>query len=145
MATAVKDKGTTAAETEANGTATAAQDEQAKRVRAAKPTYGIKKVTKLPENAKIKRGPSNRNTYRDLLLPVTLDESLWGEWLEVATFNTQAGARMKMKEMEKAGVEGLGVLADGFTWEFAARRLVEETAEGERKYSVLYAKCEPNT
>jgi hypothetical protein len=130
-------------------------DERAKRTRAAKPSYSLKRVTALPENVKAKRKPVEKNTYRDLLLPAVEDENLWDEWLEIATFNTATGARMKMKQFEKGEVEAPG---EGFEWEFAARRLTRPEGEGKgeptgakdkdgddvmEKYSVLYAKCQP--
>lgn len=102
--------------------------------RAAAPTYGLAVVDgDLPEQAKIRRGGGGggRQVYKALLDGVVADQDLWGQWIEVATFNVGAGAKSAAKAIE----QGERHMPDG-EWTITYRRL---DGEDGARISKLYA------
>lgn len=101
-----------------------------KRTRKPGPTYALTKLDTLPENVKTER--TSRQVYMELLQPIVEDEDNWGEWFQVAEFNTASGAKDAAKQI-KAGKRDV----PGGEWEFEYRRLQRDDGE---KYSILAAR-----
>lgn len=109
---------------------TASVDNTPKRTRKPGPTYAITKLDTLPENTKAQR--TSRQVYLELLQPIVEDEDNWGEWFQVAEFNTISGA----KDAAKAIKNGDRDVPEG-EWEFEYRRLTRDNGD---RYSILAAR-----
>lgn len=101
-----------------------------KRTRRPGPKYALTKLDALPDNTKAER--TSRQVYVELLQPITEDEDNWGEWFQVAEFNTVSGA----KDAAKAIKAGDRDVPEG-EWEFEYRRLTRENGD---RYSILAAR-----
>jgi hypothetical protein len=124
--------------TEQDATATEATTEGAAKSGGARPrpTYAAAKVSgELPEDLKLTRsGPRTDPAFIEALQVCQGDP---GEWYEVATFQSQNGAKTALKSIEKKERK-----IPAGQWDFEARRVEAPTSTEEApvRWSKLYAK-----
>jgi hypothetical protein len=100
-----------------------------------RPTYAAAKVAELPKDLKLTRsGPRTDPAFIEALQVCQGDP---GEWYEVATFQSQNGAKTALKSIEKKERK-----IPAGQWDFEARRVEAPTSTEEApvRWSKLYAK-----